>query len=192
MSLYSDNANYGQTAIDNTLLMLREPYDRNLWDKTLRSLITYAQDLLYAFYGFTALVALVGALVAERRTQALILILLLPAYLGTTVLYLGGVPWGRILMGQLPRLSFGAYPSLYLAAAVALAALEAGLARLPLVLRWPRLAMVARAAPWLVLAAVVVIANIDAFGHPETAYHFYWPIPMSCPPYHPEAQCTPY
>jgi hypothetical protein len=185
LSLYSDNALHAQLAMDETMKLLHHPIDGSLWLKSLRALIAYAQDLLYAFYGLTALVALAGLFVDDRRTRAVVLILMLPTLIGTTVLYYGGEQWGRVLIAQLPRLTFGAYPAIYLAAAVALAWLEAAVAR-------TRLGKIAWVAPWLLVASIVAIANVDVFGHPEAAYHFYWPTPMSCPPYELYRPCPAY
>jgi hypothetical protein len=181
ISLDSDNANFMTYALHQMWRPLLEPITFNLYSRALRFVVVCAQSLLFAFFGVGALLAAVGFVVASPNVRRLSLVMVLPTVLTLGALYFGGLRWGRVLMAELPRFFFGAYPAIYLLGAVALVRLRERLsARRHL----------AAAAPWVIVALVLALANADIFGFTEASYHFYWPTPIECRPYD-TASCPP-
>jgi hypothetical protein len=133
----------------------------DVWYRTGVGLVrTLAQNLLFAFLGAETLAALLLILLARRsRIPRVAAVLLVPTLVLNAVLYVGQVHWNADLLIELPRLSYIAYPAVYLV-------LADGLARLR-----PR-----------VIAGLMVLVfawhNVDVLGLPEAYFHFYFPDPI--------------
>jgi hypothetical protein len=124
-----------------------------------------AQNLTYAFMLFGIVLALIGMLMAKYAAERfLIATLLVPALILDVTLSLGQVPWVRWQLAEFPRLTYIAYPAIYVASAVALDRLAGrGDSK-------PRLV-----AAWSVLVLLGLWQNCDAFGFLSPVVHFYYP-----------------
>jgi hypothetical protein len=152
----SYNTDHGTSAATNMLALFKTGGFGALYLAMVGLGRTLSQNLLFAFFVLETLAAGAMLLLAQRRQQVLLLILCIPVVLLNTYLYLGGIKWATTLLIELPRLSYIAYPAIYLALAI-------GLARLPR--RWPALP----------LAAIFLWHNVDVFGLPNMHFHFYFP-----------------
>jgi hypothetical protein len=152
----ASNTYFITNAARNWLHLLMHPSASVYYEKLSHLPMVLLTDLVYAFALLAPVAALVGVLVkSERRTTWLILLLISPALLLATFFYVGEVSWGRVSMAALPRLSFMAFVGIYYGAAIALVALRELLARTR-ARRW------AAAVPWVFLALVFLLNNVDA------------------------------
>jgi len=112
--------------------------------------------------------ALLGLPLLKGRIQRLfILYIFLPALLLQAVLQ-----FGNSIIYQLPRLYFMVYPGVYILAALFLDSVSQALPA-------SRLARLAPALPWIGLALIIVLNNIDVWGIPSLYYHLYWSAPQN-------------
>lgn len=125
---------------------------------------TYCGNLGQAFFVVPVLLAAVGAVLCRERAQGLwIGLALIPSLMGQAFLSYGGH-----YQATNPRLVFGAYPAVYLLAAMALGAMGGGTRP-----GWGQQLRVI--APAGVLAGIFCLNNMDAFGYPQLYYLFFMP-----------------
>lgn len=178
------NFHFASEAALNLRQLLEHPGRGLDFERIARFLILYGQDLIYGFAVAGMVLGVLGVvLAAERQVNQLFVVLLLPSLLTAAFFYFGGVTWGRVTFAAMPRLSYVAYPAVYLAAAVGIHHARLGLER-TLLKPWAYLV------PWLALGLIFVYHNLDVFGFPAAAYHFYWPTPVGCDPYAEPASCV--
>jgi len=134
---------------------------------TVTFLRTYFGSLAMAFLIIPFVYAIMGSFFVGKRFSLFIL-LVLPSFFNTAFLYYGESLWLGLSMASLPRLIYISYPAIYLLSAIFLYEIKdyfnkIGITRLAIVL------------PWLLLAVVFIMNNIDVFGYPQLYYHFYFP-----------------
>ena len=126
----------------------------------------FVGDLSQGFLVAPLLLAVGGAFLLKDRPQiALALLLGLPVVLNIAFLHYGQAIFGGKEMAKLPRIAFTGYPAVYFLSAVTLDELRQVVAS-------GRGATWARSAPWIVLAGILALNNLDVLGHPETYYLF--------------------
>lgn len=166
----SANLIYGTKSVENIIRLILNFEFGRLYNLTAEFIKIYAQNLSYSFLIVGLLLALIGLFVAENQQQKLLLVLLfLPSFLLNAVLQYGGVVWVGTPFVEIARLSYIAYPAIYLAAALALY-------RISTTLQNTRFARVTPYLPWLAISLIFVWNNMDVFGFPSPYYHFYWPL----------------
>jgi hypothetical protein len=133
----------------------------------LEFLNRFAMDLFHAFLILPLLPALLALAFLRQRNLALaIAAMMLPAFLTIAALEFSGIIFMEWPMAALPRFAYGAYPAIYLLAAIGLVQGSARIFQ-----KHPR---VARSIPWIFLIAVFALNNLDVFGVPATYYQFYF------------------
>jgi hypothetical protein len=122
-----------------------------------------------AFFVIPAVLALLGLPQLKNQTQKVIIFcLFLPAVLLQAVLQLGNVKFASFHIYELPRLYFIVYPGMYILASLFIDEIAS------LFSSDHRLQKLAPLFPWLCLAVIFVINNIDVWGVPALYYHFYF------------------
>lgn len=162
------NSDLGTQAVGNIFNLLTDFQPGRLYNMSAEFLSVYARNLGFAFLIISLLLGLAGLVVANRHEKGLLLLLFLPSLALNLLLFFGGTKWFSGLLIELPRLSYIAYPALYLGGGLALAQARLKLER-------TTLARFAPALPWLIIALLFAWHNLDSFGYPSLYYHFYWP-----------------
>ncbi|HEX3617146.1 MAG TPA: hypothetical protein VHU61_11455 [Solirubrobacteraceae bacterium] len=180
-----DTANSGQIGTSLTALrqLILHPH-LSTWSDTLVGVVPKVLQMwLQAYFVIPAVLALFGwRLIRDRPTRVLIGGLLLAQFLIMALFYLGGTQ-----ISFTPRIMYPYFIGVYVPAGLAL---EAGSSWLFRTLS-PRtlagftvgggaLAVYARrATPWVVVAAMAFLVNIDIFGHPTQYVEFFVNAPPS-------------
>jgi hypothetical protein len=159
-------------ALRRTLHLLLHPSLPRWYDTAVTVVPSYLQMLLQAFFVIPVVIAALGlARMRDRSLQVLVGGLVAMSFLTIAVLQIGNQS-----IGYVPRLVYPAFPGIYLAAALALDAPWLRQPR-PDVRPWVGLRLRA-ALPWIVIAVMAVLVNVDIFGYP-TLYVEYF---VSSPP----------
>lgn len=138
--------------------------------RTVELVASYAQNLGFAFFVLGLGLGFAGLLSTNLPGERILLgLLLLPSLLITAIFAYGNVLWSGIKFAEIARLSYIAWPAVYIGAALALWHGQTWLAKNT------RLAKLAPALPWLVIGFILVWHNMDIFGLPSMNWHFYWP-----------------
>jgi hypothetical protein len=155
-------------AVDRTRDFLLNP-GAEWYDATVTIVPSYVRQLMQAFFVLPLLVAVLGLRKLHGRPlQVLVAGLFAMGFVIIAVLQIGGQPIGR-----LPRLVYPVFPAVYLLAALALDARKPlrRPAGDPLPLRMLDTARVV--APWAVVGAMAVLANVDIFGFPTLYVEYF-------------------
>jgi hypothetical protein len=156
-------------ALDRTADFLLHPSLADWYDAAVTIVPSYMRLLVQAFFVVPLVVAVFGLRkLHDRATQVLVGGLFAMGLATIAVLQIG-----EQQIGTLPRLVFPLFPAVYLLAALAL---DPGR-------RQPRPASAPRrqrftdavrfAAPWVVVAVMAVLANIDIFGYPTLYVEYF-------------------
>jgi hypothetical protein len=155
-------------ALDRTKDFLLNP-GAEWYDATVTIVPSYLRQLMQAFFVLPLLVAVFGLRkLHDRPLQVLVGGLFAMGFVTIAVLQIGGQPIGR-----LPRLVYPVFPAVYLLAALALDSMKP-LGRPTgdsLTVRALDTARVV--APWAVVGAMVVAANVDIFGYPRSYVEYF-------------------
>jgi hypothetical protein len=164
------NSQYLDSAVKNFFNMLVNFQLGKFYALSVGAFKTYFQNLGYAFLFFGLIFAIIGLFLAEARKEKILLVMLfLPSLILNFFLYYSQVSWSSTLLIEIPRLSYIAYPAMYLAIALALYQFKVFLEK-------TRLAKLAVYAPWVIIVGFLIWHNIDVFGFPSLYFHFYWPM----------------
>lgn len=151
----ADNVAQAGVARRAVLDLLRHPSVDEVYRHTTDIAGAFGLQLARMFFVLPLLPALAGIRFLRTRAQAVLVVALTAASLATVAaLRIGGLE-----LGDIPRFVYPMYPAVYLLAALALVRLG----------EWngpPRLRPALRVAPWIFVAALVVLSNMDAFGYP--------------------------
>jgi hypothetical protein len=138
------------------------------WNDTFVSVVpSFLRMWFQAFFVIPAIIAVLGLwLLRDRPVQILVGALFAAGFLIIAVLQIGG-----LLIGTAPRLIYPTFIGVYLPAAVALDAV-AGRARSVganrIVVRRALLAT-----PWIVIALMALLVNVDLFGYPTQYVEYF-------------------
>jgi hypothetical protein len=159
------NQGIAEEVVRNVRELVAQPQRGQIYYLVSHWVPTLAQNLTFAFMFVALALATLGVFVAQRsRERWLIVTLLVPTLLLDLVLCLGHVTWYRWAFAELARLSYIAYPAIYLGAALALDRL-AGRGN----------SGFRTTAAWSALVLVGVWQSCDAFGFVSPVVHFYFP-----------------
>lgn len=165
------------TAKDGIIELLRHPQKGKLYELTIQFTPKLVRALSYAFELLVPGLAILGLWRARQpKLTRITLLLLAPAVLGGVFFHYGQASfsfknsqWGDIPMLDLARLSYIAYPAVYLAAALWLVRVQ----------QWSTTTLLgsyAHACTWCCVILVALWQNADAFGFISPAFHFYHPV----------------
>lgn len=148
------------------------------WNDTFVAVVsTFVQMWLHAYFVIPAILALFGwRLLRDRSQKILVGGLFLMSFLTVALFYIG-----KTAIATTPRIIYPYFVGVYLPAALAL---DRGSAWLGSALRPREIAGVrlgsiglskfsARVSPWLVVAAMAFLVNIDIFGHPTLYVEYF-------------------
>jgi hypothetical protein len=120
------------------------------------------------FQVLPAVLALFGLLQLKGVTQRrLVLFMFLPA-----VFLQAALQFADSWIYQLPRFYYIAYPAVYILAAIFLDSVSQALSE-------GRFARLAPVLPWVGLAIIFMVSNVDVWGVPSLYYHLYWSAPQN-------------
>lgn len=163
------NAEQISQAWDGFKTELTHPSLPGWYDHVITIIPRYVRLLLQAFFVIPVIVALFGIRkLRDRATQILVYGLFAVSFATMAFFEIGGAPF----LERLPRLVYPVFPAVYLLAALAL---DPGERSMPAV-RSPtrrRLDKLRVAAPWIVVGAMFVLANVDIFGYPTQYVEFF-------------------
>jgi hypothetical protein len=141
------------------------------YDHIVTSIPRFIRLLLQAFFVLPVLVAIFALRKLRDRSQRV----LVSAFFATSFAFIAFLEIGGATpeLARLPRLVYPIFPAIYLLAAIALDPGEK-----PAQPRTPRrrdeiLGSLRRAAPWIVVGVLFVLANIDIFGYPTLYVEFF-------------------
>ena len=164
------NAQHIKWSAENIIRLIAHPDVPTLYIATLEFLKAGLGHLANAFLVLPAILALLGLFFRDRQHRMDVCFLLaLPAVGSFAFLSFGDTTYAGHKLASLPRFIYFAYPTVYLLAAMFLDHVHDRLGR-----HAPRLAAGLVAA--LLLAAVIVLNNLDAFGFPQLYYLWTWPV----------------
>lgn len=163
------NGSQVSDGVSGTIDLLTHPSLPEWYDTTVGVLSSFGAMLLRALFIVPVLIALLGIRkLRDRPSQILVGGLLVMSVLTMAVLQIG-----HTSVGYVPRLVYPMFPAVYLLVALVLdttgftprpasaGRLEWGADRLRL------------AAPWLVIATMFVLVNVDIFGYPTQYVEFF-------------------
>jgi hypothetical protein len=141
------------------------------YDHTVTAIPRFIRLLLQAFFVLPVLVAIFG----WRKLRDRSLRVLVGAFFATSFAFIAFLEIGGATpeLARLPRLVYPIFPAIYLLAAITLDPGEK-----PAQPGTPRrrdeiLGSLRRAAPWVVIGVLFVLANIDIFGYPTLYVEFF-------------------
>lgn len=154
-----DNQAQAGAASRAVLDLLRHP--------SLAEWYAHATDVTGAFFLHVGrmffVLPLVPALIGIRFLRTRAQIALVVAMVVMSLATIAALRIGKVELGSIPRFVYPLYPAVYLLAALALRRLSDWQAP-------PRLQAAARVAPWVFVAGLLLLANVDAFGYPRLYY----------------------
>lgn len=169
----ANNAGQLSTALHSTLQLLLHPSLPVWYDTALSVVPSFLHMWLQAFFVIPAVLALLGLhRLRDRSLQILVGGLLVTGFATIAVLQIGNQ-----LIGTAPRLIYPTFIGVYLPAAVALdgvAERARGLTSGRSIVRRLRVAT-----PWIVVAVMALLANIDVFGYPTLYVEYFVSTPPS-------------
>lgn len=154
--------------VHDTVDLLLHPSLPAWYDTVVNVLTSYVGLLLHAMFVLPVLIALLGIrLLKDRPRQVFVGGLVLVTLLTTAVLQIG-----QTSVGYVPRLVYPVFPAVYLLAAMVLD--TTGFSP-RLTGPWQQQAIdrFRLAAPWLVIATMFVLVNVDVFGYPTLYVEFF-------------------
>jgi hypothetical protein len=158
------NSQYASGAVSGLIELARSGNFRQWYAISLNYFGQFFLNMGSAFFILPVVFALLGLPFIKERKQAFILLFFfLPALALQAVLQ-----YGNSWIYLLPRLYYIVYPGVYILAAVFLDRLGQAFTSTS-----PRISWLASLLPWLGLAAVILLNNVDVWGFPVAYYHFY-------------------
>jgi hypothetical protein len=138
------------------------------WNDTFVSVVpSFLRMWFQAFFVIPAIIAVLGLwLLRDRPVQILVGALFAAGFLIIAVLQIGG-----LLIGTAPRLIYPTFIGVYLPAAVALDAVAARARSVGANRVVVRRAMLAT--PWIVIALMALLVNVDLFGYPTQYVEYF-------------------
>ena len=165
-----DPLNSGQISagLRNTRHLVTNPSLVEWYDLVVRTLSVYVELLLHAMFVLPVLVALFGIhLLKDRPRQVFV-----GGLIVMTLLTMAFLQIGKTSVAFAPRLVYVAFPAIFLLAALALD--TTGLKRKLEGEWWEDVIYKLRvAAPYLVIAVMLVLINVDIFGYPTQYVEFF-------------------
>ena len=160
------NSVYISEATSGLIELLRSGSLRQWYAITRNFFGLFFLNMGSAFFILPTVFALLGLpLLKERKPTLIILLFFLPG-----IALQAFLQYGNTWIYQLPRLYYIVYPGIYILAAVFLD-------HIGQILTMPRLSRLAPIIPWLGLASVIILNNVDVWGFPVAYFHFYWSTP---------------
>ena len=128
----------------------------------------YITQMNFAFFTLPVLYAFIGLNLSSRQTNLTYIgiILLLPSAMGFAFLYFGQVEYIVYPLVEFPRLSFAAYPAIFVLASKFLYDLRH-------IFKARHLEHLGNLVVALLIIIVVILNNIDAFGFIPQAYFYF-------------------
>jgi hypothetical protein len=158
------NSYIAEDTMHNVAALVTDPKRGLIYSLVVHAFTVFAQNMAYDFMVAALVAAVLGFVLADAaRDRWLGLILFVPAMVLDLVLVLGQVKWAIWYVAELPRLSYIAYPAVYLGVALVLERVLGGGAR------WRV------AAAWALVAALGFWQSADIFGFLSPSIHFYFP-----------------
>ena len=161
------NDQYIGLAIGHLVSLIQHPKSALIFPLLSSAISNYCAQLTQVNFFVPCLLALVGLFFGRApRLRAVALLLLLPSFVTSVVLYMGEAP--SLYLAGMPRFNYPSYPGVVLLAALGLSVFSQFW--LDRDRRW-----LAGLSVGLPLLACVVLSNADAFGFMQHLYyHFYW------------------
>jgi hypothetical protein len=167
ITIISVNGKQLSIGIRDTLHLLLHPSLSRWYDTTVTVVPSFLREWLQAFFVIPALIAPFGLRqLRDRGLQVLVAALFIVGFLTIAVLQIGGQQ-----IGFTPRLIYPTFIGVYLPAAVALDSLARRAPVLPAVRNIER--RLRRAAPWIVVAIMALLVNVDVFGYPTLYVEYF-------------------
>jgi hypothetical protein len=179
ITIAPENAEQLSLALENFKDVMLHPSIPGWYNEAVAVVPHYVGMLLKAFFLLPIVLAVLGIpKLRDRSLQVLVIGLLAISFLTMAVLYIGEAG----VISFLPRLVYPVFPAVYLLAAIALdwGKPVSDMSTLPL--RDRALATARLATPWIVVAALAVLSNMDIFGYPTLNTQFFINQPAAFPP----------